>query len=164
MIQPDIDSSVFIAPGAVVLGNTTLSKDCSVWYNATIRADREKIIIGAGSNIQDNCVIHVDEGCFVTIGEYVTIGHGCIIHGCRIGNQTVIGMGSILLNGAKIGNNCLIGAGTLITQETIIPDNSLVLGSPGKIIRNLTREESASNLKNAMSYMEEARFMLTKEI
>ena len=155
MIKPKIHSTAFIAKGAAVYGNVTIKKEANVWYNATIRSIDDPIIIGEGTNIQDNAVIHTDKGYHVSIGCLVTIGHGAIIHGCSIGDNTLIGMGAIILNGAKIGNNCIIGAGTLITKNTIIPDNSLVLGSPGKIIRPVTKEEIQGSIDNAKLYIEE---------
>ncbi len=152
-----IHSSVYIAPGAVVLGNVTIQENSSVWFHTTIRADRGNITIGANSNIQDNCVIHMDADYPVVIGDGVTIGHGAIVHGCRVGNNTLIGMGAIVLNGAVIGKNCIIGAGTLITQNTIIPDGSLVIGNPGKISRKLTDTEIEHNKINALHYVKEAQ-------
>lgn len=148
---------LFIAPGAVCMGDVTLGKDCGIWYHATVRADRAPIMIGSGSNIQDNCVVHVDEGFPVTIGKYVTVGHGAILHGCEVGDGSLIGMGAIILNGAKIGKNCIVAAGALVTQNTEIPDGMLAMGSPAKVIRELTEEEIASNRKNAEEYIEEAR-------
>lgn len=156
MKQPQIHQNSFTAPGAVILGDVTVSEDCSIWYNATVRANRESISIGTGSNIQDNAVVHVDAGYPVKIGEYVTIGHGAIIHGCSIGDNTLIGMGAILLNGAQIGKNCIIGAGALVTQNMIIPDNSMVIGSPAKVIRQITPDEAASNRRNACAYIKES--------
>lgn len=152
----NIHDKVFIAPGAIVLGDVTIEEGGSVWYHATIRGDRAPIRIGRGSNIQDNCVVHVDAGYSVTVGENVTVGHGAILHGCTVGDNTLIGMGAILLNGCQIGNNCIIGAGALVTGNTVIPDNSLVLGNPGKVKREVTQEEIASNLFNAGHYVEEA--------
>lgn len=152
----DIHETAFIAPGAVVLGDVTAAEGCGIWYNATVRGDRTYIRIGKGSNIQDNCVVHGDIGYPVIIGENVTIGHGAIIHGCTIEDNTLIGMGAILLNGCHIGKNCIVGAGALVTQNTVVPDNSLVLGSPGKVKREVTDEEIASNLENARVYVEEA--------
>ena len=148
---------LFIAPGAVCMGDVALGKDCSIWYHATVRADRAPIKIGSGSNIQDNCVVHVDKGFPVTIGNYVTVGHGAILHGCRIEDGSLIGMGAIILNGAKIGRNCIVAAGALVTQNTEIPDGMLAMGSPAKVIRKLSEEEIASNRKNAEGYIEEAR-------
>lgn len=162
MIKPKIDPTAFVAKGSAVYGNVTLKKESNVWYNATIRSLDDSIVIGEGTNIQDNAVIHTDKGYQVSIGSLVTIGHGAIIHGCSIGDNSLIGMGAIILNGARIGNNCIIGAGTLITKNTMIPDNSLVLGSPGKIIRQVTEEEIQASIDNAQLYIEE-RLIYQKE-
>ena len=156
MIKPSIESSVFIARGAAVYGNVILKKDSNIWYNATVRSMDDPITIGEGTNIQDNAVIHTDKGYVVEIGSLVTIGHGAIIHGCCIGDNSLIGMGAIILNGAKIGNNCIVGAGALVTKNTIIPDNSLVLGSPAKIIRTVSEEEIQASIDNAKLYIEES--------
>lgn len=153
----DIHESVFIAPGAVVLGDVTVQEDVGIWYHATVRGDRAPIIIGKGSNIQDNCVVHVEPSHPVVIGENVTVGHSAVIHGCTIGNNTLIGMGAILMNGCRIGRNCVVGAGALVTQGTVIPDNSLVVGNPAKVKREVTREEVTANLKNAVHYVAEAK-------
>lgn len=153
---PSIAPSAFIAKGAVVMGNVTLETDVSIWYNATVRSIGDIIHIGEGSNIQDNAVIHVDKNYEVIIGKYVTVGHSAIIHGCKIGDNSLIGMGAIILNGAVIGKNCIIGAGALITQDTVIPDNSLVVGCPGKIIRQVSDEAVADSIQNALHYVEEA--------
>lgn len=155
MFHPKIDPSVFVAKGATVLGNVTIEKDCSIWYHAVLRSVDAPITIGHSSNVQDNAVIHVDQDHPVSIGSQVTIGHGAIIHGCSIDDNTLIGMGAILLNGAQIGKNCIIGAGALIPQNKVIPDNSLVLGTPGKIIRQVTAEEIAHNTQNAENYVKE---------
>lgn len=155
MQKPNIDPSVFVAKGAVVLGNVTIAKDCSIWYNAAIRCTEAPITIGEGSNVQDNAVIHVAPDHPVTIGSYVTIGHGAIVHGCTIEDNALIGMGAIILNGAKIGKNCIIAAGALIPQNKVIPDNSLVMGSPGKIVRQVTEEEIQKNTENAKEYIKE---------
>lgn len=155
MLKPKIDPSVFIAKGAVVLGDVTIAKECSIWYNATVRSTESYITIGEGSNVQDNAVIHVDHNHPTIIGSYVTIGHGAIIHGCTIDDNSLIGMGAIILNGAKIGKNCMIAAGALVPQNKEIPDNSLIMGSPGKIIRQVTEEEILKNRKNAENYIAE---------
>lgn len=155
MQKPIIDPTAFIANGAAIYGNVIINKEANVWYNATIRSIDDTIVIGEGTNIQDNAVIHTDKGYQVSIGSLVTIGHGAIIHGCSIGDHSLIGMGAIILNGAKIGKNCIIGAGSLVTKNTIIPDNSLVLGSPAKIIRPVTEEEIQGNIDNAKLYIEE---------
>lgn len=152
-----IHESAFVAKGAVVIGNVTIEEDCGIWFHATIRAEHDTITIGKGSNIQDNCVVHVSEGYPVTLGRYVTAGHGAILHGCTVGDNTLIGMGAILLNGCRIGKDCIIGAGALVTGNSIIPDGSLVLGNPGKVTRKVTEEEIASNRRNALRYVEMAQ-------
>ena len=152
-----IDKSVFVAEGAKVIGNVEIGKNCSVWFNAVIRADSDMVRIGNNSNIQDNAVIHTSRNFGVQIGDNVTIGHGAIVHGCTIGNNVMIGMGAIVLNGAKIGENSIIGAGTLVTQGKIIPAGSLAFGNPVKIVRQLTDEEIQSITDNANSYVNEAK-------
>ena len=158
MIKPIIDSTVFLAKGCAVYGDVTIGKNSSIWYNATVRAMEAPITIGENTNIQDNAVVHVAPNHPVSIGDNVTIGHTAIIHGCSIDDNTLIGMGAIILNGASIGKNCIIGAGALVTQNSVIPDHSLVLGSPGKIIRQVTQEEAEDNLSNATHYVEEIAF------
>ncbi|MGN0485014.1 MAG: gamma carbonic anhydrase family protein [Lachnospiraceae bacterium] len=157
MSQIQTKKNVFLAPDAVILGDVTVEADCSVWYHATVRADTAPIKIGQGSNIQDNCVVHVDAGYPVEIGEYVTVGHSAILHGCTIKTGTMVGMGAILMNGSVVGKHCIIGAGALVTQNMKIPDGSLVVGSPAKVIRMLTEEEKEQNYKNAQMYIEEAK-------
>lgn len=149
-----IDDTARIAQGAVVYGDVSLGEKSSIWYHAVVRGDDGRISIGKYSNIQDNCTVHLDEGHEVKIGDYVTVGHGAIAHGCSIGNNCLIGMGAIVLNGAVIEDNCMIGAGTLITQNKVIPEGSMVIGRPGKIIRQLTEEEKESITKNALHYAE----------
>ena len=156
----NIEKSVFIAPSADVLGDVTMKEDASIWFHATVRADADSIYIGRGSNIQDNCVLHVDRGYPVRIGEYVTVGHGAVVHGCTIGDHSLIGMGAILLNGCKIGKNCIVGAGALVTGGMEIPDGSVVLGNPGKIKRGIREEEITHNIENARLYIEEAKTYL----
>jgi carbonic anhydrase/acetyltransferase-like protein (isoleucine patch superfamily) len=152
-----IHDSVFIAPDAQVLGDVTIKEDVGIWFHTTIRGDRASIHIGKGSNVQDNCVIHVGKNQPVDIGEYVTIGHSAVIHGCTIGDNTLIGMGAIVMNGARIGANCIIGAAALVTQDMVVPDGSLILGCPGKIVRKITEEENRSSRENAQMYVEEAK-------
>lgn len=154
---PVIPDSAFIARGAIVAGDVTLGENTSIWYHTTVRAEHAKIQIGDNTNIQDNCVVHVDANGSVQIGNGVTVGHGAIVHGCKVGDNTLVGMGAILLNDAVIGKNCIIGAGTLITQNTRIPDNSLVLGNPGKVKRSVTAQEIEANKRNAMHYVEESK-------
>jgi carbonic anhydrase/acetyltransferase-like protein (isoleucine patch superfamily) len=151
------DETNFIATGAIVIGDVTLGENTSVWYNAVVRGDGDTIVIGRNSNIQDLAMVHVDEGFPVHIGDGVTVGHSAIIHGCTIGDNTLIGMGATVLNGAKIGKGCLIGANALVTQGMEIPDYSLVVGMPAVIKRTLTPEEVKENQKNAQVYVEEAK-------
>lgn len=135
--QPEIADSCFVAPSASLIGAVELAEHASVWFNCVLRADNEPIIIGEGSNIQDGSVLHVDPGCPITIGRNVTVGHKVMLHGCSVGDNTLIGMNAVVLNGASIGSNCLIGANTLVTENTEIPDGQMFLGSPGKIIKTL---------------------------
>jgi carbonic anhydrase/acetyltransferase-like protein (isoleucine patch superfamily) len=143
-----------IAKNATVIGDVKLEEDVNIWYGAVLRGDVDKIVVKKGSNIQDNCVIHCSEGYPTIIGEYVSIGHGAVIHGCTIGNNVLIGMNSTILNGAKIGDNCIVGAHSLITQNKIIPPNSLVMGAPAKVVRMLDDEEIKSIRDNALRYIE----------
>lgn len=158
-LQPNIADSAYIAPGAHVVGNAELRENSSVWFNTVVRADMDKIIIGARSNIQDGSVLHTDAGIPLTIGEGVTVGHKVMLHGCEIGDYSLIGINAVVLNGAKIGKYCIIGANALITENMDIPDFSLVIGSPGKIIKTLDEsvvpklEASASHYcSNAQHY------------
>lgn len=154
--NPVIAENVYIAPGAIVCGDVTLMENTSVWFHAVVRAETGSVVIGTDTNIQDGCVIHVDQGANVTIGNQVTIGHNATIHGCSIGDNTLIGMGAIIMNHAVIGKNCIVAAGALVTQNTIIPDNSLVMGNPAKIKRTVTAEEIAHNQQNAAHYIAQA--------
>ena len=155
-MEPRIADSAWVAPTADVIGNVTIGADSSVWYHATIRSEGEAITIGSQTNIQDNCVLHVHAGYPVTIGDRVTVGHSAIVHGCSVGDETLIGMGAIILNGAKIGKHCIVGAGALVTQNTEIPDGVMVLGSPARIVRALSEQERAGILVNAEEYVQEA--------
>ena len=139
--KQQIASTARVARGAVLVGEVTLGEESSVWYNAVVRADNAPIVIGARSNIQDCCVLHVDEGHPIQIGDGVTVGHGAILHGCTIGDNSLIGMGAVVLNGAQIGKNCIIGASALVTQGMQVPDGSMLLGVPAKVRRPLTEEE-----------------------
>ena len=144
----------WIAPTATVLGNVIMKKNASVWFGAVVRGDNEPITIGENSNVQDNSVLHTDIGFPLTIGAGVTVGHLVMLHGCTIGDGSLIGIGAIVLNGARIGRNCLIGAGALITEGKEIPDNSMVVGSPGKVIRTLSDEQAAGIGAGAAHYVE----------
>ncbi|MCQ6254222.1 gamma carbonic anhydrase family protein [Methanocaldococcus sp.] len=149
-----ISKTAKIAKTAVIVGDVTIGEYSSVWYNAVIRGDLEKIIIGNYSNIQDCCVIHCSKGFPVRIEDYVSIGHGAVVHGCIIEDNVLVGMNATILNGAKIGENCIIGANALVTQNKEIPPNSLVLGVPGRVVRTLTDEEIKSIKENALRYVE----------
>ena len=142
----------WIAPNASIIGDVTLEKNTSIWFNVTLRGDIENIYVGEGSNIQDGSVLHTDPGYPLKIGKNVTIGHLVMLHGCTVGDNSLIGIGAVILNNAKIGKNCIIGANALVTENKEIPDNSLVIGSPGKIIRQVTDEEVESITKNAIHY------------
>ena len=144
----------WVAPNATVIGNVTMEKDSSIWFQCTIRGDNEPITIGAGSNIQEHSVIHTDPGCPCIIGKNVTIGHMAMLHGCKIGDGSLIGIGAVILNKAKIGKNCIIGAKALITENKDIPDNSLVVGSPGKVVREVTEEEKKAVWENTKHYQD----------
>jgi carbonic anhydrase/acetyltransferase-like protein (isoleucine patch superfamily) len=144
----------WIAPNASVIGDVTLEKNTSIWFNAILRGDVENIYVGEGSNVQDGSVLHTDPGYPLKIGKDVTIGHLVMLHGCTIGDNSLIGIGAVILNNAKIGKNCIIGAKALITENKEIPDNSLVMGSPGKVVRDVAPEEIKSITKNAIHYQE----------
>ncbi len=148
-----IDPSVFIAEGAVIVGNVRLGAQCSVWFNAVIRGDTDRVDIGPRTNVQDGAIIHVDAGSPALIGSGVTIGHAAVIHGATIENDVLIGIGAIVLSGAKVGHECILGAGTLITSDTVVPPRSLVLGLPGRVVRPLTDEEVASIKAAAERYV-----------
>jgi carbonic anhydrase/acetyltransferase-like protein (isoleucine patch superfamily) len=154
---PTVDADAWVAPDANVIGNVTLKAGSSVWFGCTLRGDNEPITVGTGSNVQENCVFHTDPGCPLTIGENCTIGHKVMLHGCTIGDNSLVGMGATILNGAKIGKNCLIGAGALITENKVIPDGSLVMGAPGKVVRELDEAAIARLTASALHYQENAR-------
>ena len=157
MRKPKIDAQAVIAQGAVVLGDVTVKKDASIWYNAVVRGDRSPIVIEEGSNIQDLCVLHVDNDCPLTIGKQVTVGHGAILHACTIEDGALIGMGAIVLNGAVVGKNSMVAAGALVTSNTVIPDGALYMGNPAKFRRMLSDEEIAANSENAKHYVKESK-------
>lgn len=147
----------YIAPNAQVMGKVTLGEDSSVWFGAVIRGDNEMITIGARSNVQDNSVLHTDPGLPLTLGEGVIVGHQVMLHGCTVGDNTLIGIGATVLNGAVIGKNCIIGAHALITEGKVIPDNSLVVGAPGKVARPVTDEQAEFLKLNAQVYVTNAK-------
>lgn len=142
----------WVAPGAHVIGHVVLAEGVSIWFGCTLRGDNEPLVIGEGSNIQENCVLHTDMGYPLTIGANCTIGHKAMLHGCTIGDGSLIGMGATVLNGAVIGKGCLIGAGALVTEGKVIPDGSLVMGSPGRVVRQLDGAAQARLLASAAGY------------
>ena len=156
-IRPEIAADAWVADTAVLIGRVVLEPAASIWFGAVLRGDNEEIRVGQGSNIQENAVLHTDMGFPLRIGANCTIGHKAMLHGCTIGEGSLIGMGATVLNGAKIGKGCLIGAGALITEGKEIPDGSLVMGAPGKVVRLLDAEAQARLLQSARSYQENAR-------
>lgn len=149
-----IDPTAFIADGVKIVGDVELDANSTILYNAVLRGDDSYIVIGEKSNIQDNAVVHVGTNQPTIVGKGTTVGHLALLHGCVIGDNTLIGMGSIVMNGARIGDNCVIGAGSLVTKDTVIPDNSLAFGSPARIRRQVTEEEIEANRKDAEFYFE----------
>jgi carbonic anhydrase/acetyltransferase-like protein (isoleucine patch superfamily) len=150
--EPQLDAAAWVAPGAHVMGRVQLAAQASVWFGAVLRGDNEWISVGARTNVQENAVLHTDWGYPLMIGDDCTIGHRAMLHGCMIGDGTLIGMGATILNGAKIGKGCLIGACALITEGKDIPDGSLVMGSPGRVVRQLDAEAQAKLLASAAGY------------
>lgn len=155
--SPKIARDTWVAPDANLIGKVVLEEAASVWFGCTLRGDNEEIVIGAGSNVQENCVMHTDMGYPLIIGAGCTIGHKVMLHGCRLGENTLIGMGATVLNGAKIGKNCLIGAGALITEGKEIPDGSLVMGAPGKVVRDLDDTAIQGLRASALHYQQNMR-------
>jgi len=154
---PRVASSAWVADSAQVMGAVELAEDASVWFGAVLRGDTELIRIGAGSNVQDGTVIHADIGFPVTLGRNVTVGHQAILHGCTVGDGSLIGIQAVVLNGAKIGRHCLVGAGSLVTGGQEFPDGSLILGRPAKVVRQLTPEQIDGQWRGAEHYIENAR-------
>ena len=161
---PQLGQSVYIADSAVVIGDVTMGDKSSVWHNATVRGDINRIEIGEGSNIQDNVVVHLADDFPCLIGAYVTVGHSAILHACTVADESLIGMGAIVLDGAVVGSQCLIGAKALVTPGTIIPDGSMVLGSPAKVVRQLTDQERLSLKPWALKYVGNSEYCLKNKI
>jgi carbonic anhydrase/acetyltransferase-like protein (isoleucine patch superfamily) len=151
----------WIAPNATVIGSVILENNASVWFNCVVRADHDTITIGENSQLQDGCVLHVDPGFPVTLGRNVSVGHMAVLHGCTVGDGTLIGIKAVVLNGARIGRNCLIGANALVTEGKEIPDGSLVIGSPGKVVRQLTEQEIDFVLDAARQYVRDFKVYRT---
>lgn len=156
-VAPQLADTAWVADSAQVMGNVVLGEDVSVWFGTVVRGDTDSITIGAGSNIQDACVLHADLGQPLVVGERVTVGHQVMLHGCTIGDESLIGIGAVVLNGAKIGKNCLVGAGALVTEGKEFPDGSMIIGSPAKVVRQLTPEQIEGLRKSAQHYIENAQ-------
>ncbi|MGB0958739.1 MAG: gamma carbonic anhydrase family protein [Halocynthiibacter sp.] len=156
-VEPQIDDTAFVADDANIIGKIVIEETASVWFGCTLRGDNEEIRIGRGSNVQEATVMHTDMGYPLVIGENVTVGHKAMLHGCTVGDNSLIGMGAVVLNGAKIGKNCLIGAGALITEGKVIPDGSLVMGAPGKVVREMTPEGIQGLTASALGYQANAK-------
>jgi len=156
-LVPQVHPSTFIADSAQVIGRVSLAEDSSVWFGTVIRGDTDNITIGEGANIQDGSVLHADHGMPLKVGKHVTVGHMVMLHGCTIGDESLIGIGAVVLNGAKIGRNCLVGAGSLVTEGKEFPDGSMILGSPAKVVRQLTPEQIEGLRRSARHYVENAR-------
>ncbi len=155
-VSPTVADDAWVAPGCHLIGNVILAAKSSVWFGCTLRGDNEPITIGEGTNVQENCVMHTDMGFPLMVGAGCTVGHKAMLHGCTIGDNSLIGMGATVLNGAVIGANCLIGAGALITEGKKIPDGSLVMGSPGKVVRELDTNAMNALKASALHYQENA--------
>ena len=156
-VAPQIAESAWIADSAQVMGDVQLGADASVWFGTVVRGDTAHITIGEGTNVQDASVLHADEGMPLTIGRHVTVGHQVMLHGCTIGDESLIGIGAIVLNGAKIGKICLVGAGALVTEGKEFPDGSMIIGSPARVVRQLTPEQIEGLRRSAQHYIHNAR-------
>lgn len=150
---PDIAPSAYITDSANVIGKAKIEANASIWFDVTIRGDNEQITIGENSNVQEGCILHTDPGYPLTVGKNVTVGHQAMLHGCTIGEGSLIGIQAVILNGAKIGKNCLVGAGALVTEGKEYPDNCLIIGSPAKAVRNLNEEDIARMQNNTLNYV-----------
>lgn len=153
---PSIDAGAYVAREAVVIGDVHLAADTSVWACAVLRGDNEPIVVGEGSNVQEGAVMHTDPGCPLTVGPGVTIGHQAMLHGCTVGEGSLIGIQAVVLNRAVIGKECLVGAGAVVTEGKVFPDRSLILGAPAKVVRTLTDEDVANLRRNAQNYVKRA--------
>jgi carbonic anhydrase/acetyltransferase-like protein (isoleucine patch superfamily) len=156
-IAPRVDPTAWVADSAQVMGNVTLAADSNIWFGVVIRGDNEPITIGEGSNIQDGSVLHSDLGKPLTVGKRVTVGHGVMLHGCTVGDESLIGIGAVVLNDAVIGKNCLVGAGSLVTEGKVFPDGSMIVGSPARVVRQLTPEQMDGLRQSAQHYIDNAR-------
>jgi carbonic anhydrase/acetyltransferase-like protein (isoleucine patch superfamily) len=158
---PEIDPSAYIAESANIIGKARIEAHASIWFDVTIRGDNELITVSENSNVQEGCILHTDPGYPLTIGKNVTVGHQAMLHGCTIGEGSLIGIQAVILNGAKIGKNCLVGAGALVTEGKEFPDNSLIIGTPARAIRTLTEEDIARTKSNTANYVKRGQFYKT---
>ena len=158
---PQIDATAWVADSASIVGKVKLEANTSVWFGVTIRGDNELITIGENSNVQENCVLHTDMGFPMVIGKQVSIGHQAMLHGCTVGDGSLIGIQAVILNNAKIGKNCLVGAGALVTEGKEFPDNSLIIGSPAKAVRTLSAEDAGNLAAISETYVNRAQFCKT---
>lgn len=156
-IAPRLHDSVWVADSAQVIGDVEAGADVGIWFGVVVRGDTEYIRIGKGSNVQDMSMLHADKGMPLTIGENVTVGHKAVLHGCTVGDGTLIGIGAVVLNGAKIGKNCIVGAGALVTEGKEFPDGSMIIGSPAKVARELSAQQQAMLQLSALHYIENAK-------
>ncbi len=161
-VSPEVSTSAWVADSAQVIGRVALADDASVWFGVVIRGDTESISVGAGSNIQDMSVLHADKGMPLVVGEGVTVGHKVMLHGCSIGDNSLIGIGAVVLNGAKIGKNCLVGAGALVTEGKEFADGSLIVGSPARVVRELSPEQIEGLRQSAQHYVKNAKLYRTE--
>jgi carbonic anhydrase/acetyltransferase-like protein (isoleucine patch superfamily) len=155
-LSPRVAASAYVAPNATVVGNIVLAEDSSVWFGATLRGDNEAISIGGGSNVQDGAVLHTDPGFPLTLGVHASVGHQAMLHGCTVGDGSLIGIQAVVLNAAVIGKGCLVGAGSVITERKVFADGTLIFGAPAKVVRELTAEERENLLKVAANYVSRA--------
>lgn len=155
-ISPEIAASAWVADSAQVMGTVNIGDDASIWFGTVVRGDTSSITIGEGSNVQDASVLHADLGMSLVIGRHVTVGHQVMLHGCTIGDESLIGIGAIVLNGAKIGKNCLVGAGALVTEGKEFPDGSMIIGSPARVVKQLTPEQMQGLRQSAQHYIDNA--------
>lgn len=156
-VEPQIAESAWVADSAQVMGDVHMGADASVWFGTVVRGDTSNITIGEGTNVQDASVLHADLGMPLVIGRHVTVGHQVMLHGCTIGDESLIGIGAIVLNGAKIGKNCLVGAGALVTEGKEFPDGSMIIGSPARVVKQLTAEQMQGLRQSAQHYIDNAR-------
>lgn len=158
---PDIDPSAYITDSANIIGKAKIEANASIWFDVTIRGDNELITVSENSNVQEGCVLHTDPGFPLTIGKNVTVGHQAMLHGCTIGEGSLVGIQAVILNGAKIGKNCLVGAGALVTEGKEFPDNSLIIGTPAKAVRTLSEEDIARMKNNTNNYVKRGQLFKT---